>query len=113
MAIKPIKPKPKSPGKLVAKAKPKVTVTKSRGSRTATQVGNDNQRETYNASRDERKKAGIFEKNKVHPTKRGKVTSTEASKYKITESPKNKAFPNDPYNKRTVRSQQRAGGKGK
>ena len=51
---KPVKPKvmakPKPRAK-VAPVKPKAKVTKPRGSKSQTQVGNDNQRELYNAYR--------------------------------------------------------------
>ena len=65
MAIKPVKPK------VMAKPKPRPTkpVEKPkapRGSKTATQVGNDNQRELYNAYRG-MKEGGTYGKNAKYP----------------------------------------------
>lgn len=78
-------------------AKPKAKVTKSRGSNTATQVGNDNQRERYNQGR------GKAE-DKLGWT--GKVTKREIS---APYDPNHKMIKNNT----AVRKSQRSGGKGK
>jgi hypothetical protein len=65
---KPVKPK------VMAKPKPKTAITKSRGSNTAKQVGDQNLRETTNAMRDsmKNKKVGSF------PMKGGKIQNFRA-----------------------------------
>jgi hypothetical protein len=57
MAMKPkLGAKAKPAASRVSKAAPKAKVTISRGSRTGEQVGNDNQREWFNAQRDVKQK---------------------------------------------------------
>jgi hypothetical protein len=78
-----------------AVAKPKV----SRGSNTPKQVGNDNQREAYNAQRDV----------KIKRNSKGQIDGDKLPMFKVTkELAKNQGF-----DMAEMRKRQRAGGKGK
>lgn len=92
MAPKPMKPKMAKP-KPRTPVKSKTSVTKSRGSNTATQVGNDNQREWYNGKRS--KEGGKF----VNTS-----TDSNGQMLKVTQKEKDG---------RIRASSQRSGGKGR
>jgi len=97
-----------------ATPKPKAKVTKSRGSNTATQVGNDNQREAYNSIRDtyDAKSKG----SSGPESSRSKVSKQEIKSKKKWESKKGN-MDGMVYSPAWVsaesRKMQRAGGKGK
>ena len=81
------------------KTKPKASTTKSRGSNTATQVGNDNQREGYNAQRDMKQKR----------SKSGKIIGKTIPKFKVSKADSD----SQGFDMADMRKSQRAGGKGK
>ena len=100
--------------KPVAKKAVKAKVTKSRGSNTAKQVGDQNQREAYNLIRDtpaSKNKGASFS-----TSSRSKVSKEEVKSNKKFESKKSN-MAGMSYSPASVsaksRKQQRAGGKGK
>ena len=95
MAMKPMKKPVAKMAKMSDKAKPKTATTKSRGSKSATQVGNDNARELYNAYRGKGVKPGVAA---------GKAMKNDKSKGIFGGANKNSA---------TARKTQRSGGSGK
>jgi hypothetical protein len=97
-----------------ATPKPRAKVTKSRGSNTATQIGNDNQREAYNSIRDtyDARSKGSSEAE----SSRSKVSKEEIKSNKKWESKKGN-MDGMVYSPAWVsaesRKMQRAGGRGK
>jgi hypothetical protein len=95
MAMKPMK---KPVAKMTAKTKPK-TVTKSRGSKTATQIGNDNQREGYNAQRDVKQKR----------SKSGRIIGKTIPGFKVSKADSD----SQGFDMADMRKSQRSGGRGR
>jgi hypothetical protein len=97
-------------------SKPKAKVTKSRGSNTPIQVGNDNQREGYNAIRDT--SAARYKGGSGDSTARRSKTSAQEVKSnkkweKDNRATMSVAMFSDGDTSAISRKKQRAGGKGK
>jgi hypothetical protein len=87
------------PVRMAQPAKPKAGTTKSRGSNTAKQIGDQNQREWFNAQRDVKQKR----------TKSGKIIGSTVPGFKVSKSDaKSQGF-----DMADERKRQRSGGKGK
>jgi hypothetical protein len=115
MAIKKVTGAKKPVAKTTTKAKPKTSVTKSRGSKSATQVGNDNQRELYNLYRG-MKEGGTYGKNAKYPgftinkplLAKDKISKAETVSKKSKSGGPQKFGGNEAL---AARNMQRAGGK--
>ena len=95
MAIKKVTGGKKPAAKKAVQAK----VTKSRGSNSATQVGNDNQREGYNAQRDMKQKR----------SKSGRIIGKTVPGFKVSKADSD----SQGFDTADMRKSQRSGGKGK
>ena len=107
------KPKPRKPGKAATVAKPRKPVEKPkapRGSKTDKQMGDMNQRESYNAKRDANNKAVARWAPIKVTTSADKVTKSRAGLKVKGETPRY-SMHSETMNARKVREQQRAGGK--
>jgi hypothetical protein len=76
MAVKKMTGAKKPAPKMAVKAKPKPKVTTSRGSKTASQVGDMNQREWFNAQRDVKQKR----------SKSGKIIGSTIPGFKVSKA---------------------------